>query len=368
VADENPATARGARRSGPKHLIIRLSAIGDVLFALPAVRALRRARPDAHITWLTEDRAEDLVECVAEIDHRIVFPRRRFVAGLRSPWRFVPTLLEIARFFRALRRERYDVSLDFQGNLKSGLAVAAAGAPRRIGFCSEDGREWNDRFQSERVRMPASVRHRMDKDVALLQPLGVEPPAELDFRLDVPEREREAARAFFGSISGGRPRIVLHPSTSVHGAFKRWSPSRFAELGDRLHREHGATIVITFGPAERAIAEDVSRRMSEPAWIAPRCESLLGLAAVLAEADLVVGADTGPIHLAEAAGARVVIVFGPKDAAVYGPRSPKSVAVHTAVPCSPCRRRSCPRAFCMEFVTVDQVAAACRAALGIPRS
>lgn len=362
------STGNPAARSGPRILVIRLSAIGDVLFALPAVRALRRAYPDAHLTWLTEDRAAAIVDRVLEVDDRIVFPRRRFVAGLRSPIRFVPTLVEMFRFYRSLRRRRFDVTLDFQSNAKSALAVVAAAAPRRIGFASRSGREGNSRFQTDRVIVPPGIRHRMDKDLSLLAPLGVAPPATLDLHLDVPDAAIGAARAFWGALPGAGPRIVIHPSTSAYGAFKRWGVERLAELGDRLRREHDATIVVTYGPGERALAESVRRHMREESWLAPRAEALVELAAILGEADLVVGGDTGPLHLAEAAGTRVVILFGPKDPDVYGPRLPGSSAVSANVPCSPCRRRACPRAVCLDFVTVDAAMTACCAALVAPAS
>jgi lipopolysaccharide heptosyltransferase I len=343
--------------------VIRLSAIGDVLFALPAVRALRRAHPGARISWLTEDRAASIVELVSEIDECIVFPRRRFVSGLRSPIRFAPTLADVVRFYRSLRSRRFDVSIDFQSNAKSALAVAAAAAPRRIGFAAKSGREANHRVQTELVDVPAGVRHRMDKDLALLAPLGIGPSHELDFHLEPTDAARQAARAFWSALPGAGPRVVVHPSTSLHGAFKRWSAERFAELCDRLARDEQATIVVSHGPGERQLAESVRRRMREPSWTTPPSCSLIDLAALLGEADLVVGGDTGPLHLAEAAGTRVVILFGPKDPDVYGPRLAGSSAVSARLECSPCRRRACPRAFCLDFVTVDETLAACRSSL-----
>jgi ADP-heptose:LPS heptosyltransferase len=149
---------------------------------------------------------------------------------------------------------------------------------------------------------------------------------------------------------------VLHPGTSAFGAFKRWEPARFAEVGDRLARERGARILISWGPHEEGLARSVADRMAEAATLFPPPEGLLFLAAVLAEVDLVIGADSGPMHLAALMDSPTLTLFGPKDPRIFKPMGAKSRAVWMNVECSPCQLRACDHVTCMRSMGVGDVA------------
>jgi ADP-heptose:LPS heptosyltransferase len=172
----------------------------------------------------------------------------------------------------------------------------------------------------------------------------------------LPDDVRDRARAFVARLSGTGPRVVLHPGTSRFGAFKRWDPGRFAALGDRLGRERNARILISWGPDEEELARSVRDRMAEPATLFPPPEGLLFLAATLAEVDLVIGADSGPMHLAALMDTPTLTLFGPKDPGVFKPMGRKSRAVWMNVECSPCQLRTCDHVTCMRSMMVDDVA------------
>jgi ADP-heptose:LPS heptosyltransferase len=263
-----------------------------------------------------------------------VYRRRRF-GWLRLP-----------RLVRELRRARYDVALDLQGNLKSGVLTRLSGAGRRTGLAPPLSREGNRWFVRELV--PAPPGHRLDAYLALLDRAVGRGPAAPAL---LPARPRD-----HGSV-------VLHPGTSRFGAFKRWPAERFAELGDLLAERLSAPVVLTAGPGERADADAVRRRMRGGAAVAetPSLEALVDL---LAGARLVVACDTGPAHLAAAAGVPTVVLFGPKDPAVMAPRGPRVATVRAGVRCSPCALRFCPDPVCMTGLGVGPVAKAALELLG----
>ncbi|MBL9088058.1 MAG: glycosyltransferase family 9 protein, partial [Planctomycetia bacterium] len=175
-----PALApRPRRRRGPRRvLVVRLSAVGDVLHALPAVHALAAARPDVEVDWLVEDRAAALLEGHPDLARVHVVPRARWRRSLRRPLAAPGALLDVVRFVARLLRRRYDAVVDLQGNLKSGLWAAAAGAPVRVGLASDDAREGNGFFVNRRVPVARTVRHRVER---ALRVLGVVAGAPLPF-------------------------------------------------------------------------------------------------------------------------------------------------------------------------------------------
>jgi lipopolysaccharide heptosyltransferase I len=302
-------------------LVVRLSAIGDVVNTLPAVTLLRHARPDAFLGFAVEDRARDVVVGHPLLDRVHVFPRRRWRGLLTStrPRCWLQLSRELRGYVRELRAERYDVVLDEQSNLKGAVHALASGAARRIGFARGHDYELNHLLSTEQVTPPAAHPHRVDKFVSLLGALGVTGdertyvlPEDLAARARVEQYLTEAALA-------PRSFVVLHPGTSDHGAEKRWPAEHFAALARLVAGTLGRPVLITWGPGEEELARRVCDESGGTARLAPRTGSLLDLAELLRNAALFVSADTGPMHLAVAAGVTCVALFGPKNPAVYGP-------------------------------------------------
>ncbi|MCC7172197.1 MAG: glycosyltransferase family 9 protein [Planctomycetes bacterium] len=342
-------------------LFIRLSALGDIVVTLPALAALRRHEPDALVDWLVEDRFAGLLRYVDGLHRVITFPRKQF----KSPLSAMATL---PRHLEALRAERYDAIVDFQANLKGALQLVCARSPLKIGLDKAAAREGSHRFADVRVHVRRDA-HRVVRALSLLAPLGidVEPidhvvPDALHPRFVVPDDLANTIAARLDA-RGDRslPLVALHPGTSAFGAFKRWPAERFGELAHRLARL--ARVVVVHGPGEDELANGVVRASHGSASIVSTEEGIGALLAVAQRVALYVGADSGPLLLAAAAGASTVALFGPKDPAIYAPPFARSAVVRHFVPCAPCSLRRCADPICMTRLDVDAVERACTAAL-----
>lgn len=308
--------------SAPRRLLmVRLSAIGDVVNTLPAVTLLRHALPDAFLGFAVEDRARDVIVGHPLLDRVHVFPRRRWRTLLWSadPRNWLQLRREVRDYRAELRAQRYEVVLDEQSNLKGAVHAFASGAPRRIGFARGHDYELNHLLSTEQVTPPAERPHRVDKFVSLLGALGID-GAERSYVLPEDAAARARVAAYLtGAGLGPRGFVVVHPGTSDHGAEKRWPPESFAELARLVGVRLGLPVLVTWGPGEEELARRVCTLAGPAARLAPATASLLELAELLRQAAVFVSADTGPMHLAVAAGVHCVALFGPKDPAVYGP-------------------------------------------------
>ena len=356
--------------SGGRFLLVRLSALGDVLHALEALEALRARRPDARIDWIVEEGSAPLLVGHPAIDRIHAVPRARWRAARRRPWRWPSVAFEAARLVARLWSAHYDVALDVQGNLKSGFWSLFSGAPARFGLRTNEVREGNGFLTNRHVRPGGGSVHHADLALDVVAAAVGRAPADTR-----PARlpRSVAARAWTdGALSahglGGVDFAILHPGTSDFGAFKRWPAERFGRLARRL-RDDGLHTVVTVGPGEAALGTEIARIAGEGAVVLSPPD-LPALAELISRARVHVAADTGPLHLAAAHGVPVVALFGPKDAAIYGPRAarsrPAAVAVVTRddVPCRPCELRRCPDPICMTSIDVDEVHARVRDVLG----
>jgi ADP-heptose:LPS heptosyltransferase len=255
---------------------------------------------------------------------------------------------------RSLRAAHYDAALDLQGNAKSALHLLFARARRKLAFAPPASRESSWRVAREVVRLPSPLPHRADRGTHMLRALGI---AAASRRPDLPPEEVDGEMLWRG-VPGTGPRVVLVPGSSVFGAFKRWPAERYAELADRLAADADSRLVVSFGPGEEPLATAVRKgREQRVAALDGSRLGLRGLLAAFRHADLVIGGDTGPVHLAAAAGVPVLAIYGPKDPELYGPRGPGRV-LRNPVPCSPCTLRSCPAPLCVLGVQSWEVAEA----------
>lgn len=336
-------------------LLVRLSALGDVLQTLPALAALRRGRPDAELAWLVEDRHAGVVEGHPDLDRVFVFRRRDLAREGRM------------RVLSALRRELRDfapdVAVDLQGNLKGATLARLSGAPRRIGLPRGEAREGASFFATECPAPGAEREHRADRALRLVAALGAQPgvPPRL------PPLETDVVESIDTALTArgiDEAPILLVPGTSEFGRFKRWPTERFGELGRRLAQRLGRPVLVTAGPGEDELADAVVRHADGHVRRAPPTASLAHLRALFDRAALVVGADSGPVLLAATGGTPTVALYGPKDPAVYAPRGPHVAVAWKRVYCSPCILRRCGDPICMTELTVDEVWPAVARALG----
>jgi lipopolysaccharide heptosyltransferase I len=339
-------------------LLIRLSALGDVVNTLPAVTAVREAFPGARLAFVVEDRCRDVVAGHPDIDRVFVFPRRRWQSDFFRPWRWARLFPEVFAFFREIRAEGFDVAIDFQGNLKGGLHSWLSAIPIRIGFARGHCSEFNWLFSTIRVRPPTERMYRVEKFLTLLEPLGIR-PSRPRYVFPRAEESRARARRFLDGLGwAGRDYTVLHPGTSEFGKIKRWPLDRFGELARRLAAE-GHRVLVVWGPGEREMAESIARQGGDSVRVAMETASILDLAELIAGARVFVGADSGPLHIASAVGVRSVALFGPKDPAVYGPYNPLGKVVY---------KPNGAGGATMDAITVDDAHAAVEAVAARERS
>jgi lipopolysaccharide heptosyltransferase I len=325
-------------------LLVRLSSIGDVVHTLPALAALHGQGWQAG--WLAEPLARPLLEGNPMVARAFAAPAARAFA-----------LGPARRTLRALRAERFDVALDLQGLWKSAAWARLSGARRVLGYARPWRREGASALlMTERAPGAAEAVHVIDKNLALLRPLGIEAVGTRAFPL--PPAEEEGARVDARLTELGLSTfVILNPGGGW--ASKLWPAERFGALAGLL-REQGLPSLVTWGPGEEGLAERV---VSASAGAARRCfaTTLLEYVALARRARLVVAADTGPMHLAAAVGTPVVALFGPTDPARNGPFAPRDEVVRQAPPCAPCHRRRCPRhEGVMDGIEAGVVAAAAR--------
>jgi ADP-heptose:LPS heptosyltransferase len=339
-----------------KILLVRLSAMGDVIFSLPTLAAVRNVHPGARITWVVEDKAATLLTHRDDLAGLIVYPRKAIQQAMRNPFLWPRMIGILWKHFRALRRERYDAVYDLQGNLKSGIHTFFSRSQRKIGFAKAQVKELNHLFTREHVEPPGSAIHRIEKSYSLVKP-GFDSKEIERPDLLLPEAEKERARERLGGWLGKPgPVLIAHPGTSAFGAYKRWAPEKYGRLAARLQADRGFKTLVTWGPGEKELAEAVAAAGEGAATVCPATGSLLELAALIAMARVYVSADSGPLHIANYLGVPCLALFGPKDPALYKPYFPPSRVVRRAdVDCSPCTRRTCDDPICMTGLEVDEV-------------
>ena len=352
-----------------KILLVRLRLIGDVIFTTPAVRALKRRLPDAHLTYLTEPAAAPVLDGNPHLDDIITLPRARGVRRLGDD----------VVWARRLRKRRFDLAIDFHGGPRSRWLTWASAAPMRIGYAVPGSRP----AYTHRVVRPADLapRHAVRNQWDLLGPLGgafTEPPSPKHDAVEMPENSaatrRVVSRLSAAGVSAGEPLIVLH--TSAGNRFRRWPIDAFADTVAQLARRDGArSFVVTAGPSEPgAVARlrvAVATRLGGggPAIIDGDQFGLAELRSLIDRAAVFIGGDSGPLHVAATTRTPIVGIYGPTLEARSAPwRDPACVteAVHGGpLPCRPCAQRQCePGDFrCLTQVTAAMVTAAVERAM-----
>ncbi len=341
--DERSARAGAGLPERPRVLLLRLSALGDLVFALPVLHALHQALPGCRVDWLAEDRCADLPRSHPLVAETLVFPRRRWRRGLGA----VP----VTRHLLGLRRlEPWDLVLDLQSNLKSALHLRFLRARLTLGFAPPVGREGAWRFVDHAVEVTEPRLHRSERDLELVRAAGIAAGPARTAAWPLPpgvEAPDEVADS-----------VLLHVTTTAYGRDKEWPPERWAELARRL-ADRGLQPRALWTPADRdrvaAVVEDAGGALG---W-APPTPTLAHLMATCDRARALVGTDSGPVHLAAHRGAPVVALFGPTDARVYAPLGPRVRVVHSdPLETPPPPRDRSRRSPLMERIGVDEVVAA----------
>jgi ADP-heptose:LPS heptosyltransferase len=368
----------GTQHSLERILVLKMAGIGDLLTALPALEALRRAYPHAEISALVTPQTVSLLEGSGLVDCVIALDKHLFdtAGGFARP----SSLSRLVRLGLRLRRERYDAAIlmhhlvTWPGIAKYALLMAAIGAPVRAGL--DDGR---GRFLNRAVPDRGfGAMHEVDYWIEVVRGLGAE-ARDPQMRLTWGEpEEAHAAEAWArAGLAPGDRVVAIHPGTGSYSPIRRWHPEGFAAVGDALVAD-GLVPALIAGPDEEPLAQQVAQGMAAHAAIVSGVPTPRHLAALLSRCRLFVGNDSGVMHLAVAAGIPVVAVFGPSNHLAWGPYDPsggRSRVVRLGLPCSPClyvgqslgNRYGCGDERCLKDLPPGMVIAAARELLAKAR-
>ena len=320
-----------------KILLIKPSAIGDVVHTLPVLKRVRRRWPGAHIAWLVTPACAGLLESHPLLDEVILFDRRGFGRGWKSP----RSLLGLTSFTVDLRRAKFDLVLDLQGLFRSGWFAWQTRAPVRVGF--RNAREFAPLFYTHRVDVGDDDQHAVERYLKLARAVGCD-GEQVEFDFAVTDEDRASVRQ---KVGHERPYAVLLPGTNWQT--KRWPVERFTALAWALRERLGLESVVAGGPSEVALGEQVG------ALNLAGQTSLRELVALLERARLVVANDSGPMHIAAALGRPLVTVFGPTNPVRTGPYGRLDSVVRLDLPCSPCYSRTCSHQSCLQWLGIEFV-------------
>jgi len=337
------SSKKGTSKSGAEGLRILLInpfGIGDVIFSTPLIEILKTRFPDSYLCFVCNKRTYDVIEKCPKLDKVYVFEK----GDQKRLWREnkILSLKSFVEFAKQIKRVRFDIAIDMSLGHQYSFFLKLIGVPQRIGF-DYKGR---GRFQTAKLKFKGFDDKPIGeyyKDLLRLIDLDIyDAPSGIWFG----SRDIEYIDNFFkekrlygkrvigispgGGISFGKENIV----------FKRWPASSFAALSDKLMKEPGTEVVLMWGPGEEGLIDEIKGMMEGEPVIAP--PTTIGqLAALMSQCDAVVCNDSGPLHIAAAAGARTVSIFGPSDPNVYGPypKSDKHIVLKSGIDCSPCYRR-----------------------------
>jgi lipopolysaccharide heptosyltransferase I len=334
-------------------LIVKLSALGDVVQAIPTFEALRNHYPAAHISWLVEEGAADLLQYYPGLDEVLVCRRRSWLQMLRKPWWWPAVFLDIGRFCRSLRQRYYDMTIDLQGLLKSAIWVGLARGGRKIGF--DRTREGSWRFVNERLPPYDPDRHALDRYLDVARYLGVKADTVVVHDPWTPDE----ANQFQGRLdeiirTGTGPLVACHPISRWET--KLWPEVNFARLAAELVSRLQASVVFTGSHEDReTISQIIHEASVDGVYNWAGTTGLRELAYICKQVAVVVSTDSGPMHLAAVLGTPVVALFGPTAPWRTGPFGEEHKVLRVDRDCSPCFQRTCDTVDCLAVIQVEDV-------------
>lgn len=352
-------------------LLVQLNGLGDLLHALPAGAALRRAQPAAHLAWAVDASYAELLSAQPWLDEVFAWDRRSW-AGF-------------AAFTRQLRYHDWDIAVDFQGRLRSGLVARLSRARRRVGY--RPSLEMSHLFYNECQPLESLNVHAVERNLALVRHMGVEPvpplarpyldrqaPAESEGPEPWPHfhaRDRDLATVdAWCEVRNFDPRheqlVVLNPTSNRSS--HRWPAARFTQLARRLLALKGVRVALAAPAGASLLCDQVAEPLGAAVWRADGRFHPLALSVFLSRAAVVVSGDSGLLHLAVASGAIVVGLYGSSDVVRRGPYATNASVLTSGLACSPCYSKTCPLGsdppHCMQEISVDRVFAAVVSRLG----
>lgn len=323
--------------------IIKPSSLGDIVQALPVLAALRERFPRARLSWVANRAYAPLLRPISLLDEVIEFDRDKYrPPGIESARAFVA-------FLSSLAERKFDLAIDLQGLMRSGIMAWGTRAARRIGLAS--AREGASLFYSDIVDDLPLEQGAVPRYWRLVQAFGAG-ALEKSYPLELSREERRWA----SDRLAGLPRPILGINAGARWETKRWPAERFAQAARALGPEFGGSFVVLGGPGEEAVANAVVQRLAGSVINLCGQTSLRQLAAVLESCDALLTNDSGPMHLAAAVGIRVVAIFTCTSPERAGPFGTGHQIVQTSIDCRASYLKCCDRMDCMKELTSDRVA------------
>lgn len=341
-----------SQKKSKKILLLRLSAIGDVIHTLPIANAVRNKYPAAEISWIVEDLARPLVELNPYLDNVITLPKNNWKKDFQKDR--LGTFKEVRNYFNKLKRYDFDLAIDVHGLFKSAFTAKSSGAD--IIYGPADGRELSTLFYTKKLTPPEGKIHQVERNLSLITNFGIK-PAKIDYGLQVDSTVERSIEEKLDqlSIDNNRLIVVINPITTWES--KNWIKSRYGEVADRLISKFNCTVIFTGGPGDKEDISEILTGMEQRAYSLAGKTTLKELTALYQKSDLFIGGDTGPMHLAAAVSLPVVALMGPTDPETHGPYGEENTVVQPDIACRNCWDRSCEKEAhrCMEKITVDEV-------------
>jgi lipopolysaccharide heptosyltransferase II len=321
----------------PRILILKLSAIGDCLIASPVARAVRQQFPEAHIAWAVQDKAKAVVEGNPDLDEVLVW---------RGGWKGA---LKLAGEVRA---RKFDVILNLQPQFKSAPILALGGVKIRVVTSRADP---SSRFLSNRiVPIPENQPHASEQYLRVAHAIGIPLDARPEMRLPLSAEERDWANSFLiqNNRNADKKLVALNPASLR--LIKAWPPEQWKCLVTLMTSE-GIQPLVIGGPKDIELASAVAA-IAPDAIMAAGKTNLKQLGALLERCDLLVSADTGPMHIGAAAGTKILALFGPTDPALTGPLTKNGTVIVRDLPCRPCLQQpTCERFECLTELKAEEI-------------
>ncbi len=325
-------------------LIVKLSAIGDVIHALPVSRALKQTYPECRITWIVEKPAYDLLTNNPDIDELILFEKAKFKS-------FSGFFQNSAILKKQLKSKKFDVVLDLQGLFKSAALAWMSGASKRLGYCNM--RELSGLI-SKAVCGPNQTGHVVERYLDVARALGCE--VERPEWVITPSKEdKEKGKGILheNGLDIQDNYIVVAPGTNWQS--KCWPAESYAKLADEIGQKLGVPIVLVGAPKDKELALTIQKNTQAKIYNIIGKTTLKQLAYIMGQSMLFIGGDTGPMHLAVAMDTPVITIFGPTDPVRNGPYGSDNIILKANISCSPCFKKNCPTVECMRQVSPEDV-------------
>ena len=336
--------------SQKKFLIIKLSALGDIVHALPVARTLRQTYPQAFIAWMIEERYKELLHNNPDIDE--IIPIR--IKSWKKNWNR-KALKEILLVIRNLRQQNFDVVFDLHGLIKSGVIAMLTGARIKSGFHRKNCKEKiSSIFFNKKAPYMAGGIHVIDMYLTLVQSaLEIQNKVK---QFPLPATRNQKVEDFFHYQPELTSKNIIGINPGAGFESKLWELERFAQLADRITVELNCSILLNWGPGEEHKIKQIAASMKQKYWVAPPT-SIQESIALYKYLTLLVSCDSGPLHLCAALGIPTVSIFGPTDPTRNGAYGLNHQTVNKVLACSFCWKKKCPLGTneCMTQVTVDEV-------------